>query len=76
MDHVSLVQFLLGQIMDLWREKTVNTLTPLAGTEWLAGPGCLCAKQAGARQCKQTPGEGLGTRRGTSYLCTASGVGT
>ena len=48
----------------------------LGGHAHLAEPGCLCTKQAlGARASKPLENR-LGTHRRTSYLLTASGVGT
>ena len=42
----------------------------------LAEPGCLCTKQALGACASKLLENGLGTRRRTSYLLTASGVGT
>ena len=48
-------------------------LLPLGGH---AHPGCLCTKQALGACASKLLENGLGTRRRTSYLLTASGVGT
>ena len=51
-------------------------LLPLSGHAHLAEPGCLCTKQALGACASKLLENGLGTRRRTSYLLTASGVGT
>ena len=51
-------------------------LLPLSGHAHLAEPGCLCTKQALGACASKLLENGLGTRRGTSYLLTASGVDT
>ena len=49
-------------------------LLPLSGHAHLAEPGCLCTKQALGACASKLLENGL--RRRTSYLLTASGVGT
>ena len=51
-------------------------LLPLSGHAHLAEPGCLCTKQALGACASKLLENRLGTRRRTSYLLTASGVGT
>ena len=50
-------------------------LLPLGGHAHLAEPGCLCTKQALGACASKLLENRLGTRRRTSYLLTASGVG-
>ena len=54
----------------------MQILLPLGGHAHLAEPGCLCTKQALGACASKLLENGLGTRRRTSYLLTASGVGT
>ena len=51
-------------------------LLPLGGHAHLAEPGCLCTKQALGACASKLMENGLGTCRRTSYLLTASVVGT
>ena len=54
----------------------MQILLPLGGHAHLAEPGCLCTKQALGACASKLLENGLGTRRRTSYLLIASGVGT
>ena len=59
----------------------IHTYIHANATEWshgalLALPGYLCTKQALGACANKLLENGLGTRRRTSYLLTASGVGT
>ena len=58
------------------KKKMQIILLPLSGHAHLAEPGCLCTKQALGACASKLLENGLGTRRRTSYLLTASGVGT
>ena len=49
---------------------------PMSSHAHLEEPGCLCTKQALGACVSKLLENGLGTRRRTSYLLTASGVGT
>ena len=59
-----------------YMQKKLQILLPLGGHAHLAEPGCLCTKQALGACASKLLENGLGTRRRTSYLLTASGVGT
>ena len=54
----------------------MQILLPLGGHAHLAEPGYLCTKQALGACASKLLENGLGTHRRTSYLLTASGVGT
>ena len=54
----------------------MQILLPLGCHAHLAEPGCLCTKQALGACASKLLENRLGTRRRTSYLLTASGVGT
>ena len=54
----------------------MQILLPLGGHAHLAEPGCLCTKQALGACASKLLENRLGTCRRTSYLLTASGVGT
>ena len=58
------------------KKKKMQILLPLGGHAHLAEPGCLCTKQALGACASKLLENGLGTRRRTSYLLAASGVGT
>ena len=54
----------------------MQILLPLGGHAHLTEPGCLYTKQALEACASKLLENGLGTRRRTSYLLTASSVGT
>ena len=54
----------------------MQILLPLGGHVHPAEPGCLCTKQALGACASKLLEPQLGTHRRTSYLLTASGVGT
>ena len=63
-----------GSVLTTWVTIQVcNAKCNLAATRW---PGCLCTKQALGACASKLLENGLGTRRRTSYLLAASGVGT
>ena len=65
-----------SDIYSTYIHANANANLPLGSHAHLAEPGCLCTKQALGACASKLLENGLGTRRRTSYLLTASGVGT